>query len=451
MATSKSTPPILLARLSLMMFLQYWPLGLWVVTIGTYLAANTGEEGAGIFSSGFAGYSGSFAALSSLFAPALFGWITDRYFPAERVMVVLHLLSALSLWGMHEATTEVGFAVAMVCFFHCFLPTISLTNTIALHHLSNSESEFFYVRFFSTLSWICAGLFIGYGCTWIFGESIEATRIPLLIALGSHIVMACYCITLPKCPVAKKEQAKTGEAVVNKASLLRNRPLLVFLLVSFLASIPSQAYNLANLFLNQQGYEGAAAKLTIGQLGEAMFVLCLPLLIPRFGLKNIFLFGVVGWGLRYLLFAFGSGEGGAWLVYTAIAVHGPCYLFVYVAGQLYIDRLVPTYARGAAQGLHTVATSGLGHLVGALLCGWAQAKYLTPEGVHPPPYDWFGYWLTPVAACAVAAVVFVLAFSSQAPEDRGGPGDDGSEPPTELHPHDAPPSPMEAFTDSPVE
>jgi nucleoside transporter len=431
---------LLISQLSVMMFLQYWALGIWWVTVVTYIGANTGEEGTGIFSPSYVGYSGFAGAIGSLFAPAIFGWIADRFFPADRLLMLLHALAGLALWWMHESSSQLTFSIALVLYFQFYVPTVTLTNTIALRQLVDVDREFFLVRLFGTFAWISSGLFLGIFCKWFFGESIEASRLPIMIGAISHIVMAVYCFALPSTPYgAALERDFTGGS-----SLLRNRAFMVFLAVSFLACIPSQAYNFANLFLNEMGYERAAARLTVGQGSELICMILAPMLLIRYGLKWVFLVGILSWSLRYILLSLGSAGGPetsyAWLVFVAIAIHGPSYTFVYVTGQLYIDRLVSPARRGAAQGFHTVATGGLGHLAGAYLVGRAQAVLLTPAGVSPPPYRWGDFWMLPAGVGFIAAAIFLFAF-------RNGGG--GKQEVVELHASDAPPSPLDALTEPP--
>lgn len=403
-----------IARLSAMMFLEYWPLGLWAVTYGTFLSANTGAQGEGIFSPGFIGYSATAGAIGGLLAPVLVGWIADRFFAAERVLCVMHVAAAAATWWMHEASSQTAFYAAMLAYYQVFIPTVALTNAIALRALANPDREFPVVRVFGTVAWISAGVFIGIVCLWWWGESIEATRNPFWIAGLSHVAMAAYSLTLPHTPPSHREE---GPDPTVKVRLHHNRPFVLFLLISLVACVSSQAYNFSNLFLNERGYVGAAATLTLGQLTELACFVLMPTLLIRFGLKTLLMVGLVGWALRYALLAFGSAGGpdsaAALFVLTAIVIHGPCYAFLYIAGQMYVDKLVDPSARGTAQGWHTAATGGFGHLAGALMMGWAQARYLTPEGVTPPPYDWMRFWLVPIGISLVAAILFAVFFTEQ--------------------------------------
>jgi hypothetical protein len=248
------------------------------------------------------------------------------------------------------------------------------------------------------------------------------------MAMGafSHLLMAAYSLSLPasrreaSLPPATLSLEGATPAKASRLGLLRNRPLVLFLLVSLLASIPSQPYNLANAFMNQQGYGSAAATLTLGQITEVTCMALMPMLARRFRLKTLFLVGLLGWATRYTLLAVGTDAHAAGsplqlLVFLAILLHGPSYVFVYIAGQMYVDRLVDRRSRGVAQGLHALATSGFGHLTGALVTSWSQAALLTPSGVSPAPYNWTPFWLIPVVFGLAVAGLFAALFSDKSP------------------------------------
>jgi MFS family permease len=226
-------------------------------------------------------------------------------------------------------------------------------------------------------------------------------------------MMALYCLALPHTPPERRGGGVLLDMYRDSGELLRNSPLVMFLAVSMLACISSTAYNnCGNPFLNHAGYPRPAALMTLGQLSELLCLWAAPWLIARFGLRTLFVSGVIAWGLRYALLAAGSYFGAALPVYLAIVIHGPCYVFVYVVGVMYVDRLATSAHRGAAQGLYAFASAGLGHLIGALAVGIAQATFLTPAGVSPPPYHWTAFWIVPAAFSLAAALMFKVAFRS---------------------------------------
>ena len=400
-----------MVRMSAMMFLQYWPLGIWGVTVGTYIAANTGASGDRIFSAGFVGYSTAASAMGSLLSPVVVGFLSDRYFAAQRLLALMHAGCAFAAWGMFESHTQAAFFLWLVVYFQCFSPAAALTNKIGLKHLANVDAEYPLVRIFSTVGWISAGLFLGFAWPWTTGESIEATRTPLMLGAFGSVLMAFYSFTLPHTPPEGRSGDFLARAFRDSADLLRNRPLVVFLLLSMLACIPSMAYNnYGNLFLNRQGYPRPAALMTLGQVSDVVFLWATPWLIARIGLRLLFVSGVIAWGVRYGLLAAGSYYEIAWAVYAAILIHGACYVFVYVVGVMYVDRLAGGKHRGAAQGMYALASAGVGHLLGAFTVGFAQEKFLTPDAVTPPPYNWTAFWIVPAIVSAATVVVFYLTF-----------------------------------------
>jgi hypothetical protein len=323
----------------------------------------------------------------------------------------MHVGCALSAWGMYHTQSQAAFFLWLFAYFQCFSPAGALTNKIALKHLSNVDAEYPLVRIFSTLGWITAGLFLGFAWPFISGNSIEATRTPLLLGCYGSLAMVFYALTLPHTPPEGRSGDIAMRAFGDTRDLLQNRPLMAFLVVSMFACVPSMAYNnFGNLFLNREGFPRPAALMTLGQLSDMLVLLATPWLIARFGLRPLFATGIFAWGARYLLLAAGSHFDLAWPVYAAILMHGACYVFVYVIGVMFVDRLVESVHRGAAQGVYALMSTGAGHLMGALSVGLSQAAFLTPEGVLPPPYDWTSFWLVPAAISCATIVLFVIIF-----------------------------------------
>lgn len=394
-----------------MMFLQYWPLGVWGVTVGSYIAANTGNEGAKLFSPGFIGYSTAASAIGSFLSPVVFGFLSDRYFAAQNLVALMHAGCALAAHGMYGSDSQTAFFLWLVLYFQCFSAAAALTNKIGLRHLADSDAEYPLIRIFSTIGWITAGLFVGFVWPLVTGASIESTRMPFLIGAIGSLAMAFYSVTLPYTPPEEHSGLLFGRVLRDSDDLLRNKPLVIFLFVSMLATIPSMAYNnFANPFLNYQHYYRPAALMTLGQLSDIFVLSLTPWLIKRFGLRMLFLSGISAWGIRYILLAIGSYFDLSAPVYSAILIHGACYVFVYVIGVMYVDHLVEGKHRGAAQGVYSFASTGLGHLAGALAVGYTQSLFLTPVGVSPPPYHWTAFWTLPAILCGVAIVAFVWAF-----------------------------------------
>ena len=417
------TPWGLMARLSAMMYLQSVPLGSWGVTIGTFIAANTGDQGSGAYSAGFIGYSTAAGAIGGLISPVVFGLLSDRWFSAQKLLALLHLGCALSVAAMYVAESQTGLFIGLLCYFHCYVPSVALSNKIGLKHLADPDAEFPLVRVFGTLGWISAGLIVGLAWPWLWGHSIEATRIPFAIGVVADLVIAAYALTLPHTPPERDQDtsASLAEAFWGGVKLLSDRSIAVFLVVAFLACVPSMAYNnFANPFLNLSGYQSAAALMTVGQVSEILVLWVMPLLIFRLGLRWLFVLGLLAWTLRYGFLALGGEWAMSPPVYAAILLHGPCFAFIYVGGPMYIDHLVQAKDRGFAQGLYAVAATGLGHLAGAGLVGWSQEQFLTPSDAPTPPYDWTSFWLLPGVLSLLTTILFLAFFRTG--ETQTSPG-----------------------------
>jgi nucleoside transporter len=398
----------LLARLSAMMFLQFWPLGTWGVTFGSYIATNTGERGTHIFSSGFVGYSTAAGAIGSLLSPVLIGFLSDRYVAAERLIMLMHAGCALAAWQMSQTNSQTAFFLWLLVYYQCFSPSCALVNKISLRHLAESSTEYPVVRLFGTIGWITAGLFVGLLWPALTGDPIETTATPLIIGAIGNLVMSLYSLTLPHTATELKSGRIVPSVSRDSRVLFRNRELLMFLAVVLFTCIPTMAYNnFADVFLNDKNYWRPAALMSLGQVSEVLMLAASPWLIARFGLHTLFATGIAAWCVRYLLLALGSYANISAPVYAAIAIHGLCYVFVYIIGVIYVDRLVSHSHRGLAQGMYTIVYAGLANLFGAVSVGYCQSLFLTPEAVSPPPYNWTVFWLVPAAISAATAIAFV--------------------------------------------
>jgi nucleoside transporter len=409
--SSQHSTPAMLARISAMMFLQYWPLGTWGVTVGTYIAANTGREGNGVFSAGFVGYSTAAGAIGSMLSPVLVGFLSDRYFAAQNLLALLHVGCALAAWGMYESHAQAAFFLWLLIYYQCFSPAAALTNKISLKHLANIDAEYPFTRMFSTIGWITAGLFVGFVWPMATGTSIEPTRIPLIIGAGGSVVMAFFSLTLPDTPPEEHSGLFLARILRDSGELLRNRPLVVLLLVLILVCVPTMAYNnFANPFLNNLHYPHPAALMTLGQVSDLLVLGITPWLVKQFSLRSLFFSGAMAWSARYGLLAASSMYEMPWPAYGAILMNGPCFVFVYIIGVMYVDRLVGGAHRGTAQGMFALASGGVGNLGGAIMVGYAQSIFLTPEGVSPPPYDWVAFWSVPAILSVASVLIYIGCF-----------------------------------------
>ena len=402
-----------MARLSGLMFLQSCPLGCWGVTIGTFIAANTGDQGSGAYSAGFIGYSTAAGAIGGLLSPVLFGLLSDRFFSTQKLLALLHFGCAASMVGVCLSTTQVGMFLALLCYFQCYVPSISLSNKIGLRHLADPDTEFPYIRLFGTLGWISAGLLVGMVWPYFFGKSIEDLRTPFLLGLSADLVVAVYALTLPHSPPehTTKTRVSITQLLQESVALIRKSRVALFLVVAMIACLPSMAYNnFANPFLNLSGYKNAAALMTAGQVSEIVFLWMMPWLIRRIGLKWLFVLGLFSWTARYGCLALAAALSLKVPAYLAILLHGPCFAFIYVGGPMYMDHLLNARDRGLAQGIYSLAAIGCGHLAGAILVGISQEVFLTPPGVQDPPYDWTAFWLLPGAVSLSASFLFIIGI-----------------------------------------
>jgi nucleoside transporter len=388
------TTPVRL-KLSTMMFLQYFIWGSWYVTLATYLGQTLKFEGGQI------GRAYGTTALAAIIAPFFVGLVADRFFATERIMAVLYFLGAGAMWMASNQTDFGSFYPLLLAYTLTYMPTLALTNSLSFRHMDDPGKEFPGIRVLGTISWIVAGLIIG-------ALRLEPTATPLRIAAATSALMGVYAFFLPHTPPARRGEKVTVRDVLglDALSLMKERSFAVFVLGSFLLCIPLQFYyTFTNLFLNELGVVNAAGKMTMGQMSEIFFMLVMPFFFVRLGVKNMLLIGMACWTARYVLFAYGNNEALVWMLYLGILVHGICYDFFFVTGQIYVDRKAPGDLRAAAQGFIAFVTLGAGMYIGAEISGRVVDAY-TVAGVH----QWANIWLVPAAMAGVVLVLFALLF-----------------------------------------
>jgi len=386
--------PVVFAKLSIMMLLQYFIWGAWYVTMSTYMSVFLNSSGVQI------GAAYSALAIATMISPFFIGTVADRYFSAQKIMGVLHLLGGVLLFVATQISDNTLFYWIILFYSLLYMPTIGLSNSIAFQQMTDPGKQFPWIRVFGTLGWILAGLMIGL-------LAIEKTPATFYMAAISSVALGVTSFALPNTPPKGKnsESAIGTEALV----LFRNKSYAIFFIAAILVCIPlSFYYGFANLFLNELGMENAASKMTMGQFSEAAFILVIPFLFNSIGVKKILIMGILSWALRYLCFAFGNMEAGIWMLYAGIILHGACYDFFFVSGYMYTEKKAGEKIKSAAQGLFTFATYGLGMFIGTWFSGFTADHYIS-NGEHL----WKNIWLVPAYIAGGVLVYFILFFKEK--------------------------------------
>ena len=391
------------AQLSLMMFLEFFIWGAWFVTMGTFLTQAFSAEGSQL------AMAYETQSIGAIIAPFIIGLIADRYFSAQKILGVLHLIGAGLLYLAASSSDFESFYPYILIYMILYMPTLALVNSVAFRHLTD-KNTFAWVRVFGTAGWILAGLVIGY-LSW---ESKNVLQNTFMMAAGAAAILGVFSFTLPSTPpTANKDEKVTVRDILglDAIAMLKDKRYLVFFISSILICIPlAFYYQHANQFLNEIGMESAASKMTFGQMSEVIFMLLLPLFLKRYGIKMTLLVGMAAWVVRYLLFAYGDAGEGTWMLIFGIILHGICYDFFFVSGQIYTDFKAGEKFKSSAQGLITLATYGLGMLVGFRLAGYITdlKKYLKGDG-----HNWEAIWTFPAIFAGVVLVLFLLLFKNE--------------------------------------
>lgn len=395
-------------RLSIMMFLEFFIWGGWFVTMGSYLAANLHASGAQT------GLAYGTQAWGAIIAPFIVGLIADRYFNAERLLGIVHIAGGVLMYVLYSTRDFAAFYPLLLAYMILYMPTLALVNAIAFRQMDDPSRHFPGLRVWGTIGWIVAGLTISYLFAWDSHAGIARglLRETFLMCSLASFVLGVYAFTLPRTPPrpAAGEGGSLGRALgFDALVLLKERNFAVFFVASVLICIPlAFYYQNANQFLTEIQVANATGKQTIGQMSEVLFMLALPLFLRTFGMKATLLIGMLAWAVRYVLFAFGNAHALAFMLIIGIALHGVCYDFFFVSGQIYTDSKAGAAHKAAAQGLITLATYGLGMLVGFWAAGLIDDLYVA-RGVH----DWKSIWLYPAAFAAVVFVLFAASFRNE--------------------------------------
>jgi nucleoside transporter len=430
-STNSGAPAMVGVRLSVLMFLQFFLWGAWFVTLGPYMNARG-------FSATSIGNAYTVAPIAAILAPVLLGMIADRFFPSQVVMGVLHVLGgallclAPSLAG--EAANPWTFIGILLAHMLCYMPTLGLSNTVAFHAMTNPEKQFPLIRVWGTIGWIVAGILVGFLGARMVTEpgtfaSIESARAAsphfFYVAGASGILLGIFSFFLPHTPAPQKGKPfSLGSALGLEAlALLKDRNFLVFSVGSLLICIPLAAYySFAGVYAGVTGISNVPFKMTFGQMSEILFMLVMPFCFARLGVKWMLALGMLAWVIRYVLFAGAWGGEGSdhvkWMVLAGIILHGICYDFFFVTGQIYTEQSAPKQIRAQAQGFLVLITQGVGMLIGNQVFGRLVDHFTTTttgaDGVQTKATNWQTVWFLPAGFALVVLLIFVAVFKPPA-------------------------------------
>jgi len=391
-------------RLGAMMFVQYIIWGAWYVTLTNYLTSTlgfTGTQAGAVFGT---------TALASLLAPFFVGLVADRFFATERVMATLYALGAVLLVAVTQVSSFPAVYAVMLAFCLCYFPTIGLTNAVTMRQVADPGRDFPVIRMLGTIGWVVITATVGF-------LGVQRTTTPFLFGAAASVVMCVFSlVALPHMPPPARGQKVTVGSVLglDALAMMKDRSYLVFVIASFLACIPlTFYYSFTNLYLDQAGLINATGKMSLGQMSEIAMMLAMPLVFRVWSVRMILLLGLGSWALRYVLLAYGDAGGSVWMFYLAIILHGVCFDFFFVTGQLYTDQEAPAHLRSTAQGFITVVTYGFGMLVGSFLSGYALDYFSTTTGTTVAR-NWPSFWLSSAAMSAAIGLLVLLFFRSRA-------------------------------------
>ena len=389
-------------QLSFLFFLEFFIWGAWFVTMGTFLSQEFSASG------GQLAMAYETQSIGAIIAPFIIGLIADRYFSAQKILGILHLIGAALLFTVSNSENFSGFYPYILVYMLIYMPTLALANSVAFYQMDDPSKQFASIRVLGSVGWILAGFSIGY-LAW---EGAQTLKYTFYMASSASAVLGVYSFFLPNTPPKIDSNKKTSIREIlglEALAMLKDRSFLFFFIASILICIPlAFYYQHANQFLNEIGMKAAASKMTLGQISEVLFLLLLPIFIKRYGIKSALLIGILAWGLRYLLFAFGDTGEQTWMLLFGIILHGVCYDFFFVSGQIYTNYKAGEAYKSTAQGLITLATYGVGMLIGFRFAGWLTDQYITDLG-----HLWKEIWIQPAIFSFVVLILFLIFFKNE--------------------------------------
>lgn len=389
-------------KLSLMMFLEFFIWGGWFVTMGTFLSQRFSASG------GQLAMAYETQSIGAIVAPFIIGLVADRYFAAQKILGLLHITGGILLYQAGTAASFGSFYPFIFIYMLLYMPTLALVNSVAFRQMKNPAKEFANIRVLGTVGWIIAGLAIGF-FGWEQQNMLENT---FYLTAAASVFLGLFSFSLPNTPPQATTEKTSISTILglDALKLLNDKKYLYFFIASILICIPlAFYYQHANQFLNEIGMEAAAGKMTLGQLSEVVFMLLLPLFLKKYGIKKTLLVGMLAWVVRYALFAFGDNGELTWMLIFGIILHGVCYDFFFVSGQIYTDYKAGEQYKSAAQGLITLATYGVGMLIGFRLAGYITDQFTTNSGGH----QWEQIWLYPAGFAMLVLILFMLIFKDE--------------------------------------
>jgi len=387
-------------RLCVMMFIEFFIWGAWYVTVANFM----GELGM----KDYIYWAFTVGPLAAIFSPFFLGMVADRFLPTEKVLSVLHIIGGIAMFCAPFFTySPLIFIAALGLHMLCYQPTIGLANTLTFHHIEDQEKEFPFIRMFGTLGWIVAGIFVS-GIL-----SADKTAIPLHVAGMAGVIMGLYSLTLPHTPPPAKGRRASFREIAGLDALkkLSNRPFNVFIASSLLICIPLAAYySYSQTYIVAAGFSKPGFSLSFGQMSEAIFIVLLPFFIRHLGVKWTLFVGMLAWVLRYVMFSLGAPDAVTWMIMFGIILHGVCYDFFFVTGQIYVDEVATPDIRGQAQGFIVLVTYGVGMFIGAQVTGWLFNGIVTSMGPNALP-QYKTFWMIPAIFAMLVMIVFGILFN----------------------------------------
>jgi nucleoside transporter len=386
-------------QLSAMMFLEFFIWGSWYVTMGTYLDKVLHADGVSV------GAAYSAMAIATILSPFIVGMIADRFFSAQKVLGVLHLAGAALLYYLTKLGDSDSFYWILLLYALLYAPTLALANAVAFRQMQDPSKEFASVRVLGTIGWIATGWMLDK----VFKIGTDQLAFTFTMAAVASVILGLLSFFLPDTPPKAKGTKATFAQILGADAfvLFKDRSFVIFFLASVLICIPlSFYYSFTNLYLTEAGMKDVTSNMTFGQFSEAFFILLIPFFFRRLGVKWMIAVGMVAWAIRFLCFGYGNADSMLWMLFAGIILHGVCFDFFFVTGQIYTDSKAGLKIQSQAQGMITMATYGVGMWIGAILAGYVKDHYTVNNIVN-----WKSVWMVPSEISVIVLIFFVLLFT----------------------------------------